>query len=196
MTGRCQRAFEKPWWSPPVDYLNDDRQMDAPYKDIAARREARKLAIRKRSSSFVVVPSRLTTATFNLTNTIIGSGTLAMPYAAMSSGLCIFPFLVAITGVAAHYAVLCLFNAVENLKGSLRRPRYPSLGRATLGWWGEQIASWSVTFQQLGGVYCLHNHNRRCALPRCVPGRGGLSALPPLVSTSCHCLLVLSFRCV
>ena len=106
-------------WSPPVDYLNDDRQLNAPYRDIMARREARKLAVRKRSSSFVVEPSRLTTATFNLTNTIIGSGTLAMPYAAMSSGLFIFPFLVAVTGLAANYAVHCLFTAVENLNGNL-----------------------------------------------------------------------------
>ena len=27
---------------------------------------------------------------------------------------------------------------------------YPIMGRLLLGWWGEQLGSWSVTLQQLG----------------------------------------------
>ena len=96
----------------------------------------------------VIVPSRLTTGIFNLTNTILGMGTLAMPYAAMNAGAVFFPILVVITGFAANYAVSCLFSTVEMLH--IERPRYPSLGKATMGRCGMLTSSWAVTFQQFG----------------------------------------------
>ena len=147
-------------WSPPGNYL--DQSPGRPGgEDLGSvslgqtlteeerqiKQERRKLR-RRRSSSFVIIPSRLTTATFNLTNTIMGSGTLAMPYACLNSGLGLFPILVVMTAFGSHYAIVCLFKAVTQL--NLSRPRYPTLGRATMGVWGEFISSWVVTLQQFG----------------------------------------------
>ena len=87
-------------------------------------------------------------AVFNLTNTILGSGTLAMPYVCRISGIGVFTALLLVTAFAADVAVKLLFRAVEML--DVPRPRYPTLGYATYGRLGEQVAMWSVTLQQLG----------------------------------------------
>ena len=153
-------------WSPPGNYLDESPHVgESPHGSLLGnqnkvsltqtvtdeerriKQERRKLR-RRRSSSFVIVPSRLTTATFNLTNTIMGSGTLAMPYACLNSGLGLFPLLVIMTAIGSHYAIICLFKAVTQL--NLSRPRYPTLGRATMGIWGEFVSSWVVTLQQFG----------------------------------------------
>lgn len=84
----------------------------------------------------------------NLTNTILGVGTMAMPYALRMCGITMYTVLMLGVCVAAMKAVGVLFQAVEMLK--VKNPRYPSLGRATYGFWGEQIASWAVTLQQFG----------------------------------------------
>eukprot|EP00947_MAST-08B_sp_MAST-8B-sp1_P002234 g2234.t1 len=87
-------------------------------------------------------------AVFNLTNTILGSGTLAMPYVCRISGIGVFTALLLVTAFAADVAVKLLFRAVEML--DVPHPRYPTLGYATYGRLGEQVAMWSVTLQQLG----------------------------------------------
>ena len=66
--------------------------------------------VRRRSSSFVIIPSRLTTATFNLTNTIMGSNFDSNAYACLNSGLGLFPILVVMTAFGSHYAIVCLFK--------------------------------------------------------------------------------------
>jgi len=66
----------------------------------------------------------------------------------MNAGAVFFLFLVAAMGVAANYAVSCLFFAVQAL--GVQEPRYPSLGKATMGRCGMLTSSWAVTFQQFG----------------------------------------------
>ena len=184
-------------WSPPGNYL--DQSPGRPGgEDLGSvslgqtlteeerqiKQERRKLR-RRRSSSFVIIPSRLTTATFNLTNTIMGSGTLAMPYACLNSGLGLFPILVVMTAFGSHYAIVCLFKAVTQL--NLSRPRYPTLGRATMGVWGEFISSWVVTLQQFGACIAFIIIIADVLFPVVSQIEGGVSAImSPLDFAGCN----------
>jgi amino acid permease len=110
-------------------------------------------------------------AIFNLANTIIGSGVLAMPFACKQAGTIMFPVLLILTGLLANYAMYILFASTEKLQERLaaekgdvegREPlighddahgtemNYPIMGRHLLGKRGELIASWAVTLQQIG----------------------------------------------
>lgn len=84
----------------------------------------------------------------NLSNTIIGSGTLAMPFACMKSGVVLFIIMLIGTALMADYAIRILFETVEML--DLRPAEYPEIGKRLFGRKGELIASWSVTLQQFG----------------------------------------------
>ena len=85
---------------------------------------------------------------FNLANTILGSGTLACPFACKLLGVGGFVFLMIFSALIANYAIKVLFITVEQL--GVKNPRYPSLGRRTMGSIGESVSSWVVTLQQCG----------------------------------------------
>ena len=59
-------------------------------------------------------------AIFNLSNTIIGSGVLAMPFACYRCGTILFVILVAVTAFASHTAMVILIGAAEKLRDKLR----------------------------------------------------------------------------
>jgi amino acid permease len=88
------------------------------------------------------------TSVFNLANTILGSGTLACPYACKLLGVGGFIFLMVFSALLADYAIRILFVSVDTLK--VERPRYPTLGRRTMGSFGEYFSSMVVTLQQCG----------------------------------------------
>jgi amino acid permease len=85
-----------------------------------------------------------------------------------------FTVLLILTGLLANYAMYILFKSTEALQGKLDGERdsmnsnetseplmaqddghgtemnYPIMGRHLLGRWGELVASWAVTLQQIG----------------------------------------------
>jgi len=93
------------------------------------------------------VPSSI----FNLANTILGSGTLAMPFACLVSGMGVFAILLIIAGIMAHYSIIMLMRTVDHIGISeSRHLGYPLLGLRSYGHRGKALASWSVTLQQIG----------------------------------------------
>lgn len=128
-------------WSPPVDLNAGPRTGDSESLESLD-------GGRRRGSSSSSGKGSFSSSVFNLTNTILGSGTLAMPYVCRVSGVFLFVTMLFLTALGADLAVRLLFEAVEKL--NLARPRYPTLGHATYGRLGEQVAMWSVTLQQMG----------------------------------------------
>lgn len=85
---------------------------------------------------------------FNLANTILGTGCLACPYACKLLGVGGFVILMLFSALLADYAIKVLFVSVEKLQ--VERARYPTLGRRTMGSFGEYLSSLVVTLQQCG----------------------------------------------
>jgi hypothetical protein len=139
---RDRDADRAAMWSPPVDLNAGQRRVDS-----AESLESLDGG-RRRGSSSSSGKGSFSSSVFNLTNTILGSGTLAMPYVCRVSGVFLFVTMLFLTALGADLAVRLLFEAVEKL--NLARPRYPTLGHATYGRLGEQVAMWSVTLQQMG----------------------------------------------
>jgi solute carrier family 38 (sodium-coupled neutral amino acid transporter), member 2 len=104
----------------------------------------------------VKTKATLTSSVFNLANTILGSGVIAMPYACKKSGWVMFMVMLMVVAFASDYAVKLLFLAVETM--TTKRPRdidpehvsYSALGRVMKNKRLEMIGSWSVTLQQIG----------------------------------------------
>ena len=138
-TAASQASVNQALWSPPTDV----RENLYPTPQMQSLRGSRSNDSKDNEPSGTIRSS-----VFNLTNTILGSGTLAMPYACKLCGVGVFVALLFFTALLADYAVRALFLAVERLR--VQRPRYPSMGRAALGKPGELLSSWSVTLQQIG----------------------------------------------
>eukprot|EP00939_MAST-03C_sp_MAST-3C-sp1_P005453 g5453.t1 len=93
---------------------------------------------------------------FNLTNTILGSGVIAMPFAVKKSGLVFFVGMLLTVALLSDYAVKLLFIAVDVMTS--KRPNdidpehvsYSALGKVMGNRKLEMIGSWSVTLQQIG----------------------------------------------
>lgn len=128
-------ALNEAIWSAPAD-VRDNLHHFVRHRQSGSGKAARPRAGTIRSS------------VFNLTNTILGSGTLAMPYACKLCGVGVFVALLCLTALLADYAIRVLFLAVERM--GVQQPRYPSMGRAALGRPGELLSSWVVTLQQVG----------------------------------------------
>ena len=104
----------------------------------------------------VETKATLTSSVFNLANTILGSGVIAMPYACKKSGWFMFVVMLMIVSFASDYAVKLLFLAVDTV--TTKRPRdidpehvsYSALGRVMKNKRLEMLGSWSVTLQQIG----------------------------------------------
>ena len=90
----------------------------------------------------------VSSSVFNLCNTVLGSGTLAMGFACKRLGVVGFVLAMVFLAFLADYAIEVLFLSVE--KWNVARARYPSMGRRTMGKWGESVSSWVVTIQQFG----------------------------------------------
>jgi amino acid permease len=91
-------------------------------------------------------------STFNLANTILGSGVCAMPFACRESGIAPFLLLLGAFGYAANLALQLLVIAAENAtrRGQLRELQYAALAKCTAGRRAELAAEWAVIVQQLG----------------------------------------------
>jgi len=93
----------------------------------------------------------IASSVFNLTNTILGSGTLAVAYACYQSGWVTFVILMVIMAILSHIAVVLIFKTVKILNFRAGQTiTYGILGKELYGRAGELVAEWSVTLQQLG----------------------------------------------
>ena len=86
---------------------------------------------------------------FNVSNTILGSGTLAMPFACRECGIIPFVALLGCFAYAANLAVQLLVISVENAVG-LHELQYAALAKRSIGRKGELAAEWAVIVQQCG----------------------------------------------
>lgn len=84
----------------------------------------------------------------NLSNTILGAGALAMPYACAQTGIILFGVLLAAIALSAHVALRLLALCVD--KHGLEEARYSSLGEKAFGKLGSTAAMVAVALQQLG----------------------------------------------
>ena len=89
---------------------------------------------------------------FNLSNTILGSGTLAMPYACHQCGAAVFLLLLAVVGLMATDSLQMLITAMENNdRGAAAGPMsYGRLAKEVHSVTAEKVACWAVIVQSLG----------------------------------------------
>eukprot|EP00658_Telonema_sp_P-2_P030964 TRINITY_DN23283_c0_g1_i4.p1 TRINITY_DN23283_c0_g1~~TRINITY_DN23283_c0_g1_i4.p1 ORF type:complete len:493 (+),score=126.19 TRINITY_DN23283_c0_g1_i4:254-1732(+) len=92
--------------------------------------------------------SSIFASVINLSNTILGAGLLAMPYACKQCGIIIFGILLVLVALASHFGIRLLSVAV--LKRDMVGAKYPSLGYEAFGRAGEVSAGMAVILQQLG----------------------------------------------
>ena len=86
---------------------------------------------------------------FNVSNTILGSGTLAMPFACHECGIIPFLGLLGAFAYSANLALRLLVICLENC-ANLHDFQYAALAKRTIGRKGELAAEWAVIVQQCG----------------------------------------------
>ncbi|CAI5727828.1 unnamed protein product [Hyaloperonospora brassicae] len=86
--------------------------------------------------------SSLWGSTFTLTNTILGSGTLAVPFAIASSGWLLGTLLLLAIALTTRYSVQLLLAASDRA-GAHCAKTYESLGHYTMGAWGTRVAEFT-----------------------------------------------------
>jgi hypothetical protein len=90
---------------------------------------------------------------FNLSNTILGSGTLAMPYACYRCGAAVFVMLLILVGLMANFSLHMLVTCIENSdqEGPVAVPMsYGKLAKDIHSKAAQKVASWAVIVQQFG----------------------------------------------
>ena len=88
-------------------------------------------------------------AVMNLSNTVLGAGVLAMPFACAQCGVALFFVLLTAVAVGAHLSIRLL--AISMDKHHLTSTaRYASLGDAAYGSLGASAAMLAIGLQQLG----------------------------------------------
>eukprot|EP00937_MAST-01D_sp_MAST-1D-sp2_P006439 g6439.t1 len=85
---------------------------------------------------------------FNLSNTILGGGTLAMAFACYESGIIFFLLMLGFFAYVANFTIRLLVICVENCPGVPLQ--YAALAKRTIGRNGELAAEWAVIVQQIG----------------------------------------------
>lgn len=85
----------------------------------------------------------------NLSNTILGAGALAMPFACAQCGLLLFAVLLSSIAAAAHLSIRLLAISVDK-HNMTATARYSSLGERAYGKLGASVAMMAVGLQQLG----------------------------------------------
>lgn len=86
---------------------------------------------------------------FTLTNTILGSGTLAVPYAIASSGWLVAMVVMLIIALITRYSVRLLLQA-SDMAGPHCSKTYESLGHYTMGKYGTWLAEFTFIFGGFG----------------------------------------------
>ena len=84
----------------------------------------------------------------DLSNTILGAGALAMPFACAQTGIALFVVLLLTVAMGAHAAMRMLALCVD--KHAMEDGRYASLGAKAFGRPGSTVATLSIALQQLG----------------------------------------------
>jgi sodium-coupled neutral amino acid transporter 2 len=84
----------------------------------------------------------------NLSNTILGAGALAMPFACAQTGIALFVVLLLTIAMGAHAAIRMLALCVD--KHAMEDGRYASLGGKAFGKAGSTFGMVAVALQQLG----------------------------------------------
>ena len=136
--GRVYSAYP----ATPVSSTTAENEIFSPTADEA---EYNRISVARRGRAGIA------SSTINLTNTIVGSGIIAMSYVCRSTGWLLFAMLLCLAAMISHFAVRCIFLAVVRTK--LARGReysYTSLGRKLFNNSMGNLSSWVVTLQQLG----------------------------------------------
>lgn len=93
--------------------------------------------------------SSLWGSTFTLTNTILGSGTLAVPFAIASSGWFLGNVIMLSIAMITQYSVHLLLSASDRA-GTNCAKTYESLGHYTMGAFGTSLAEFTFIFGGFG----------------------------------------------
>ncbi|TDH66741.1 hypothetical protein CCR75_004853 [Bremia lactucae] len=93
--------------------------------------------------------SSLWGSTFTLTNTILGSGTLAVPFAIASSGWLLGNLVMLGIAMITRYSVHLLLSASDRA-GTNCAKTYESLGHYTMGAFGTRLAEFTFIFGGFG----------------------------------------------
>ncbi|ETV99842.1 hypothetical protein H310_07882 [Aphanomyces invadans] len=88
-------------------------------------------------------------STITLTNTILGSGTLAVPFAIASSGYGVGVAVMVTIALLTQYSVHLLMLA-SDAAGNAAAKTYESLGHHTMGKWGTYLAEFTFIFGGFG----------------------------------------------
>ena len=94
--------------------------------------------------------SSLLGSIFTLTNTILGSGTLAVPYAISCSGYLLGQVVMLLLALITQYSVKLLVQASEMAGTTTDGKTYESLGHFTMGKYGTWIAEFTFIFGGFG----------------------------------------------
>ena len=95
------------------------------------------------------IKSTLIGSIFTLTNTILGSGTLAVPYAISCSGWFLGPLVLVTLACITQYSVSLLLQA-SDMAGEKCAKTYESLGHYTMGKYGTWLAEFTFIFGGFG----------------------------------------------
>lgn len=112
--------------------------------DVEATPTAEELAKLDRHATATVVGSM-----FTLTNTILGSGTLAVPFAIASSGWLLGNLVMLAIALITRYSVFLLLTA-SNRAGYHCAKTYESIGHYTMGVFGTMLAEFTFIFGGFG----------------------------------------------
>lgn len=93
--------------------------------------------------------SSLWGSTFTLTNTILGSGTLAVPFAIASSGWLLGNAVMLAIAMITRYSVHLLLSASDRAGNNCAKT-YESLGHFTMGAFGTRLAEFTFIFGGFG----------------------------------------------
>ncbi|KAF1782764.1 Amino acid transporter, transmembrane domain [Phytophthora cactorum] len=93
--------------------------------------------------------SSLWGSTFTLTNTILGSGTLAVPFAIASSGWLLGNAIMLAIAMITRYSVHLLLSASDRAGNNCAKT-YESLGHFTMGAFGTRLAEFTFIFGGFG----------------------------------------------
>ncbi|KAF0698514.1 Aste57867_10881 [Aphanomyces stellatus] len=130
-------------------------------------------------------------STITLTNTILGSGTLAVPYAIASSGWAVGLTVMVAIALLTQYSVHLLMLA-SDAAGKAAAKTYESLGHHTMGKWGTYLAEFTFIFGGFGTLtsYFIFITDLFCAV-FAVP-----KTYRAWVTVACTFLVILPLSCL
>uniref|UniRef100_A0AAV1T8E9 Amino acid transporter transmembrane domain-containing protein n=1 Tax=Peronospora matthiolae TaxID=2874970 RepID=A0AAV1T8E9_9STRA len=123
--------------------------VDAKMRSTKKKQQPTGQADQEQARSIPRATSSLWGSTFTLTNTILGSGTLAVPFAIASSGWLLGNIIMLVIAMITRYSVHLLLAASDRA-GTNCAKTYESLGHYTMGAFGTRLAEFSFIFGGFG----------------------------------------------